>query len=57
MRTNKTDRNIKNKCNFIKCCNKGITGIYFRDGKIWCSRTCWKKQKEINFEKEKGGLE
>ncbi len=52
MRKNKMERFEKYKCGLRdKCRNKGITGVYFRDGCYWCSKSCWKRAKAIAQEK------
>lgn len=48
MRKNKQARMEKYKCGYAKCRNKGVTGIYFRDNRYWCSKSCWRKQGETN---------
>ena len=46
MRKNKSNRAERHKCGLgIKCRNKGITGLYFRDNSYWCSKACWKRRK------------
>lgn len=54
MRKNKQDRQVKYRCGLgTKCPNKGITGHYYRDGKWWCSRRCWKKLQRATTNEEK----
>ena len=52
MRKNKMERIGKYKCGLgDKCRNKGLTGIYFRDNCYWCSKSCWKRHREMKNDK------
>ena len=45
MRKNKSKRIEKYKCNFKKCRNRALIGLYYRDEKYYCSKNCYKQSK------------
>lgn len=47
MRKNKSKKQASKKCSLQGCSHSyHKMPVYYRDGKYWCNKECWKKSKE-----------